>query len=410
MNIIISTELEDIYSKFVVIRSCKEVSSKTGIDTLILHKPDVDEFSIGIFIQKWYSMGIKNFIYINSEPSTTITMLLDGIGGSVIKDEFYFEEEEELLSLLEELGEEEETSSENTELATMNVDILKGFFQSFARGDERIKSPVYMEQAVQAVTDLAELTEYQSTQIVEMGHSAMDVFKRASSIISNMDAKRKQVQKQLEELQELDTHTSRPSFGGSISLFPSVKYTGIHNVLVIKEYTPCKYLTTFIMVYLHYLKVIQGKKVKLIIVHQRGAGLSTRYNEFVSITQESKDRKSLYDAEFIATNDPKTNIMRELLNKEENIFIVIDRLHGKDPIVTGRVKTLNAVSGKGDIKKFSLDKSKTIFSVTNVKDGFIYIPTIKDFPTDKGMKIQAYSQVCKDRFNILDDFIEVVKN
>ena len=117
---------------------------------------------------------------------------------------------------------------------------------------------------------------------------------------------------------------------------------------------------------------------------------------------------SLYDAEVIATNNPKKDVMKELLSRGDDIAIVVDRMYSTEDMVTGRgVTRLNAVSGKNDISKFKLIASETITSTVSCDNSFVTIPTVKDFPTEKDMRYSVYNQIMSDTFNKIDTKIGI---
>lgn len=403
MKVIVSTELDDNFTKFVVVDSFKKVKELQGVTTLIIHKYKESDFDAGVFVSQFHNNGIDQFIYISSSPSSTLQMVLKGVNGYYYEDEFYFEDEEELSTLLEDLGMEDE--DENTSLATSALNVVNDFVSSFAKGDERIKAPLYLENVTSAVNELSLLTHQQELKLNTMGASALEVFEKASAIIRNMDAQNKNIEKKLEELenQQNNSFSSKPAFGNSIMFFSPYKYIGNSKILLIREYAPCRYLTSFVMGYLHHLHYVLNRRPKLIFVHQKGAGVSAKYADFTSITQESMNMSSLYDNEIIATNNPKKEVMKDLLTKQNDVIIVVDRLYGNQDIVSGRVTKINAVGSRSDIARYKVRPEDTIFSITRQPKELFTLPTIKNFPTEIDARYAAYTQVLGDKYEILDN-------
>lgn len=403
MKVIVSTELDDNFTKFVVVDSFKKVKELQGVTTLIIHKYKESDFDAGVFVSQFHNNGIDQFIYISSSPSSTLQMVLKGVNGYYYEDEFYFEDEEELSTLLEDLGMEDE--DENTSLATSALNVVNDFVSSFAKGDERIKAPLYLENVTSAVNELSLLTHQQELQLNTMGASALEVFEKASAIIRNMDAQNKNIEKKLEELenQQNNSFSSKPAFGNSIMFFSPYKYIGNSKILLIREYAPCRYLTSFVMGYLHHLHYVLNRRPKLIFVHQKGAGVSAKYADFTSITQESMNMSSLYDNEIIATNNPKKEVMKDLLTKQNDVIIVVDRLYGNQDIISGRVTKINAVGSRSDIARYKVRPEDTIFSITRQPKELFTLPTIKNFPTEIDARYAAYTQVLGSKYEILDN-------
>ena len=66
MNVIVSSELQDNFSNFVVVDTFRKVRDILNtVTVLILHKFKESEFDVGCFIQEFYKAGnIKTFMYI----------------------------------------------------------------------------------------------------------------------------------------------------------------------------------------------------------------------------------------------------------------------------------------------------------------------------------------------------------
>lgn len=403
MKVIVSTEVEDIFNNFVVVDSFKKVRELQGVTTLIIHKYKETDFDAGVFVSSFHTSGINQFLYISESPSPTLLMVLKGVGGLHYTDEFYLDDEEELLSLLDDIG-ISDSASDVTDLAAPAVEVLSDFVSSFAKGETRIKAPLYLEQVRSAVNELSEITHQQELQLSTMGASALEVFEKASTIIKNMDAQRKNIEKKLEELElsQANAVSAKPSFGNNITFFSPYKYLGNSKVLLIREYAPCRYLTSFILGYLNHLHYELNRRPKLIFVHQKGAGVALKYNAFTAITQESMILSSLYDSEIIATNNPKKEVMKDLLAKPNDVIIVVDRLYGSQDIVTGRVVKLNAVGSRSDIARYKVKPEETIFSITAQPKQLFTIPTIKQFPIEEDARYAVYSSALGDRYKMLD--------
>lgn len=410
MKVIISKSLEDNYNNFIVVDSFKKVRELTGVTTLIIHRPTEDQFNSGVFMAEFHNMGINQFVYISEDPDITIKMLVSGLKGHIITDEFYLEDEEELMMLLEELG---VSNEEDTSLATSNIQVVNDFMQAFARGEERIKAPLYLEQVNQALEGLSTLTQQQEIQIKEMGNSAIEVFEKASSIIRNMDNQRKMIEQQLQELEDSQYNSvpSRPSLGNSIQFFSPIKYNGNAKILFIREYSHCRYLTSFVLGYVHHVHYVSNKRVKLIICHQKGQGVSYIYKDMFTIIDDgSANIVSLYDSELVATNSPKKEVIKDLLSKPCDLFVVVDRLYGSNDILEGRITTkINAVGGNADLKRFNIKAEDTIFPVIENNKGLMYLPTVKDYATQIDARYATYETVHEKNFNLLDTKVGLKK-
>lgn len=407
MLVILSNQLEDNFSRFKVIQSLKELETLGEVECLVIHRYAGDDFLLGISLSKYLDTTIERVVYINDNPSMTIKSLVNGAGGRVYEDEFYLEDEEELLALLE-----EDDCSENTSLTASNGQLAVQFIDAYINGDEKLNVPAYIEQARDAVTALVEGSKELETQLRDVSTNSLVVFEKAGEIIRGLRDANKDIESKLDALQSVATSASQGvAFANSVTMFPTYRHTTVSNsvVLFIRELSPCRYLTSFALAYQNYLRYGKGKKVKLIFVHQKGQGVSDKYREFTSITQESMALSSLYDNPIIATNNPKKEVMRDLLVKPVDVFIIVDRMYGVHDIVSGRVVKINAVSGRSDLKRYKVDAKDTIFSVTNQIDSLFTIPTLAKYPEGTESRYAIYNQMFKTFYAKLDAMIGLGK-
>lgn len=411
MKVIVSTELKDIFNSFVVVDSFERVKELKDVGTLILHKCKETDFDAGVCISELHNTGsIIQFVYINENPSAVLRMVVTGIKGYYTADEFYLEDEEELLLLLEDLGASD--ADENKELpAQPALEVVTDFVGAFARNEKRINAPVYLEQVRGAINELSTLSQQQSTQLTTMGLSAISIFENASKVIQHMDENRKALSEKLDQLEREQAEAISPktAFSSSIMYFAPYKYIGNAKVLLIREYAHCRYLTSFILGYLHHLRYELNLKAKLVFVYQKGAGVSAKYSEYPEINQTSMTMASLYDNEIVTTNNPKKEVMRDLLNTSNDIIVVIDRLYGSQDIVTGRVSKVNAVSGFSDVKRYKLKPFDTIFSVTSQREQLFTLSNIRNYPREVDARKSAYLHCMAEHYRILDQRAGVAK-
>ena len=402
MRVIISKDLTDNLHGYKVERSFKHVMDLKDIECLIIHNYTENDFDAGVFVSKLHSLNVGTFIYINSAPAVALRMVILGVGGAIFEDEFYFEDVDELNSLVDDVL---SGASATHSLAVSNIAVISDFMQAFARNDAKLKQPLYLDRVNSAISDLQETTKQQEFQLTTMGSSAVAIFEKASKIITSMSDQQRTLQDQLEKLmlnQETQTSPRDRFNSGDLQFFPSHKYFGTCKVLFIRELSPCRYLTSFLYAYRHHVHYEKNKRCKLIFVHQKGKGVSLKYSSgYTSITQESMHDASLYHESIIATNNPKQDVLRNLLANDD-VIIVVDRLYGAQDIVTGKVVRVNAVSGLSDLARYNVQLKDTIFTMTKPDNCLFCIPHIQQYPGIKDSRIAKYVQTCSDSFTILD--------
>lgn len=399
MKVIISNVLEDKFSNFILVDSFKRASELSGVDTLIIHKYAESDFDVGVFVTTFHKSGVQTFVYISDTPSSTLRMALIGVKGYYFEDEFYLEDEEELIALLNDLDSEEGQLA----LAAPALDVIGDFVGAVSRGEERAKTPVLMNSVSSALNEVSMILKQQEVQLTSMGESAIEVFERSKQIIGQMNSQNKLIEAKLRELEMgMSSAPSKATFSNSIMFFAPYTYRSNSKLLLIREYSPVRYLTSFILGYLHHLHYELNRRPKLVFVVGKGAGIASKYGDFPIITQDNMSLQSLYDGEVVVTNNPKREVMKDLLSKPNDVFIVVDRLYSSVDIVSGRLVKVNAVGSRSDIARYNVKPEDTIFTVTKQPKQFFDIPVIKSFPTEPEARYATYSQVLGDRYSLLD--------
>lgn len=424
MNVIVSCDIDKTtFDNFIVVDSFSAIK-KLGtpcIETLIIHHFKEKVFDVGIFINECKDSGIKRFIYISEHPDETIKMCLKGLNSYVYTTEDYLEDEEELQFLIDDIIQDEEKETTALSNVEQNVNILEEFIDGFKRKDPKIGAPIYLNRAQEAVNELSVVTQKQELQLTTMGEESRKIFSQARTIIEQLILQNKEREAQILEVQQnANTTGARVPMSSSVSIYAPYNHFSAVPVLLFREFSPCRYLTSFVMAYEHYLHYQLNKRVKLIICHSKDAQISKKYtgNDFVAITEVSFKTTSLYDNEKIAINIPKKDLLKKLIDVSNlDIVIVVDRLYGNMPIIKGKhVTTVNAISGSSDVDRFGLGNSfkDTIIPVSEFNyrgnQPFVTLKTIQDFPPEVDTRYAAYTLYYKDVFSKLDEKLKLVRN
>lgn len=423
MNVIVSCDIDKTaFDNFIVVDSFGAIKKiqASCIDTLIIHHFKETSFDVGIFINEYKNRGIKRFIYISAEPDNVVKTSLKGLNSYIYTTEDYLEDEEELQFLIEDIIKAEETETTALSNVEQNVQILEQFIEGFKKKDPKIEAPIYLNRAKEAVNELSVINHKQELQITTMGEASRQIFSQAKAIIEQMFMQRKEAESKVEELEKaVNSSSARVPMSSSVDIYGQYKHFAAGTILLIREFSPCRYLTSFIMAYEHYLHYSLNKRVKLVICHSKASEISKKYtgDDFVAITDVSYKTSSLYDNEKIAINIPKKELLKKLIEVNNiDIVIVVDRLYGNTPIISGKnVITLNAISGSSDIARYKLDTSfeNTIIPVSEFKvenkSPFVTLQTIKDFPPEVDTRYAVYTMQYKDTFKKLDEKLKLVK-
>lgn len=396
MKVILSSTLGINFVSYKVVTSIAELvtgaeSNSPEYDNLegvILHKTEETDTEIGLGISKLNKLGIKTMGYINCNPSIILKCSIKAIGGIVLEDEMFISDEASLDMLFNSasIGDLVATDS-----ADRSLEIVADFVTAFMNKESRVNTEFYLRSVKNAVDELSKQTKKSESDIKTISLSAVEVFKEVSVMLTEMQKQSLELSNNLSMLGGL---SAQKYTGVSIGMFPTYQYVGGAKVLCVREVSPCRFLTSFMIAYANYLKNSCNKRTKVVIVHQKSFCMSTRYSEFTRVMNSSSD-DSLFNADIVVTDSPKKDVLRKLLSTGSDIVIVIDRLYG-DPIVSGRVETVYAVSGESDVSKFHLNGKKVIFTYKSTPSSFLHIPYISSYGQKSEVRAGKYYQACKD--------------
>lgn len=411
MNVILSSLLDRKYSHFKICASTKEIRELgvSNVDTLILHKvEDIPEFYLCIELVQLHLDGVKKFLYISDTQSSTLQSVITGLHGQLFTDEFYFDSDDDLLELLSFVDEAHE------DIAESSLAVVKDLVDNLQSKSTAL-SPIYIEQLNEAVSSL-ELQVYDTNiKLQNMGESSISLITSAESAIAQIKKTNDNLMNTISEIENRVSSSPRATMGRAY-IFPDVSYVGNNRILYVREVSPCRYLTSFLMAYIKYLRTRKNVDAKLVILFTKGVDVLKKYENCVTITEETLQSQSalenLYNSEIVATNVPRRDVVQSLITGTKPNIIVLDRLYRGKPLLTSnssgasQVRRLTAVSGKSDVSRFNLNLANTIFPVSGPKGCFLCIPHFKkiDVSSDDSTKYVCYNDNCKADFEKLDKF------
>ena len=403
MNIIVSNTLNKKYKNFKIVTSIKELLDLNlkEVNSVVFHELCEKEFDIGIHIPRLSSEGVTHFFYISKKPMITIKMCIRALGGVVLQDDFYFEDEEELMYLVN----SDTNSLVTTDDSKSSIEVLGEFFQNFANNSPKISNKFYLNTVNKALKELTKATDTKDYVIRNMGNSAVAIFETASSILNDMEKHKEELEAKLQEIESVTAIQSKPRFAlrdPAIRLFPPVEYAGGKRILLIHEYSSCRYLTSCILAYQRYLSLYKNVQCKVVFIHGNEQDTCKKYmdSDFTTITPETLGRTDLLGADIINTSCPKSEVIHAILSTKEEYYIFVDRLY-REPIIKGRVVKLNAISGCSDLQRFKLNTKDCVFSTVADNANSLCIPHIPQFSSVRATKYSLYMQTILNDKNSL---------
>lgn len=411
----------DNYKEFIVVDSFKELNEK-GLDKsdcLIYHHCSSEiELNIGIELESLSKKGMRKFIYICSKETgvlASIRMFISSKQGIILDDEFYFESEDELKYLVSEGWDDYAHSIVESH---SDISVISDFYRTYLQGNDGALSvnKFYLERVGEAIENVSKEHKITLQQMQDMSNTASNLFGSAGHLIDNLVESRDKLVEQVGQLEDAikttESQQSRPRMRNDIvAIYPSVNYSGVNNILYIREISPVYALTSFLLAYVNYMINYENKRVRIVFIHTKSSLMLKKYDNMIDgmtyITSENMQNDALFDHTYIHLDTPKKMIITKLLGRSSfDLTIVVDRYYA-NRLLTGRTHTLFAVSGQGDVRREGLKWNECITSIRAPKSVFISIPAIKSYPTLEAEKYSKYARECQDMFDKLSDFADV---
>jgi len=388
------------YEGYTIVSSLKELF-RSDVTDIVLHTPQGKPQDIVLDISALMNNRPNlKLVYINDNPVSLLRMAIDSLNGVCLTNTACLESADDLNSLFEDYA------LVNIQEATMlhNIEVLQNFIGEFISSNGNVSS-YNVTSAKRALTQLREEAHIPFEQARKIGTTAMEVLNETQDYLRQLNEQYIKLQEQL-KLLEGKPKPIAPSFTSGTLFYPTVEINNIPltKILYIKEYSPCRYLTSFLLAYRNYLNYKRNKRVKLVFVIQRGTCISKRYDFATMISQESAKDASLFKNDIIAVNVPQKQVIERLLNKDGgnyDIVILVDRLYSANILKSSHknFKKLDAISGKSDITRYGLNTSNVILphiSLSGKEFGFI--PIIKSYPAeDENSRYVAYQHACGEK-------------
>jgi hypothetical protein len=405
MNVLVS-DTTNRYDSWLVVRGLKDVKDIVGnIDNLIYHKSmESSEDKIRYLTDLYKGRTACKIIYVRNrdEVDNAIRMLVvGGLNGKYVDDEFFLESERELNNLITDLS----VVVDKKDLASSSV--LNDFFNRYlSEGGSSIPKG-YLSIVKKAAMDLIDSYHYKSLETLKMSESAAEIFSSSVELVAKMKEQQFNLEKDLRKLKEskneLDAFTVPPTGASSVSYYPKVSYMKNKDIIRVKDLGRNPLVISFMLGFREYLEKIKNVRPKMIVVEGNGKWIEDRYSDMKWVTNSNKNDVRNFYGDVVFTNCPTSLVMNRLLNDNDyDICIVIDRtVSYKDNILHCKGKEFFVVSGDSLISKFKLPRGKCISLIKEIVGTLLSIPLFDDYPERDDQRINRYLKDCATQYELL---------
>ena len=390
---ILTTRETKSFHGFERVRSVKDITKLTKKSYLIIESYDDKDFELALFlINSVMSLGIHQVAYVTDNPVQIIDELMKSINAYRAHLPESIETPENISALMRAMADEDK--SDDQETLVENLEVLTDFVNSKVAGEPKVKRRLITSslQTIVSALDDTVFSDRLRRQIQDM----------IVSFIMNTNNLQREISKLEKEIVNLKASTMSGANG--ISSFQQYTYVGNARVLLIKEHTPTRYLTSFLISFINYLSDVASVKSKLIIIDNNNDNLDIRYEGIKKADFETirKEVATLTLSPVVYTATPNKSVLDTLFESVGvELFVVLDRTQKSINAVTGRsIKVANAVSSKSKMRKLNLNANETIVNDQADVSQLGMISLVESYPKMEDARIltlqQAFSNVMKN--------------
>lgn len=391
MNYILTTKRLSI-PNFQVISTVKDFKLINARSVIIVDDFTDKEYDVIMFlVRSKMSTGFYGLASVDEDASLLIKEVVRLLNGLVLEDESYIESINSVSDLIEEI--------DNYQPDEVGVDTDSYYSTISAFVEEHLdKEPRATQKRLEtSLMGLSDALDY-SEKVGLIGQNFLsfvrDGIAHENRLMKEIDTAKRESEKSI----------GRTYAGGTgISTYPTYSHMESTKILLIKEYTPCQYLTSFLIALREYLYNVCNQSTRLLIICKDDEVVDTRYGNMTEISTRNLDAnksKASLNSELYTKTPTKAVLDAILKSVGTNIYIVVDRLYKKDPIITGRnIININAVSSISKMRTFNLKPNETIINNVGETSQLVYLQTIENFPSDTASRIDIIQRVFREDIN-----------
>lgn len=344
-----------------------------------------------------------NVYYVAQELDGAISIMVSDIGGHLVEDEYFIEHPEELIYLSEGTG---------TDLVVADeLDNMRALVGSLSTITDLVTKEQDAGLSLIVTRSLAKLEEELTGQ-VEQREVVEELLGR---VLADTDDWQKQLEAEKANIEaiveNLKTQADQAVQQGTVAThsmnlqFPTYMYNQKAPVIVFKEYSNTRYLTSFVQGFRNWLS-IRGKVCRVLVVDQPGDSQIKRYRDIPDINRRTYKGSEVIVKTTGVVTEPFKDVMDHMFTRGDKVILVIDRMYREKPFVqgTGPIYTYHAFSGMTEyqttqIKKDPLHALVPIISSrewTTLQHIQGYKP---DIITRENTYIQKYAEVYQQMYN-----------
>lgn len=383
-----------------VVRSVKDVVTVTKSSFVVFESSDdLLEDAVSFLVGVVKRVLNTHLVYIASNPVPLIEEVIKGLGSQSLRDDSYLDDLNSYSELIDYL-EKGDTSLDEDEDISSEISVLDSFVSEQVENLSPIQRNMVQDSYDKVVGTLDEMTskDVLREQLVNFAHVSRE---RVVSLEQDLKLKEKEVA------------NLAPRGGGFLAgtnNYPVYNYSGSAKVLVVKEHSPCRYLTSFLYAFAERQEKVNNIKTKLIVVSSKNYMTELRYNgafDEANPTTIVQSRGRLMTSTKVYTTTPTAAVMDFLMQSlGYDLYVILDRTDKKEECVAGRgIKTVHAVSNLNHMRALKLEVKNTIVNDLGVQGQLGVLAMINNIGTKNDERIAKIQQGMDITVTLLENIL-----
>jgi len=406
MRVLVSKEKLGKREGYLVTDTLSNIDDFSKVEVLIYHSSMDSLVDVVFILSNLKNQNVK-LIYINQSVDPLLYTIFKGLDGDIIDNKEIIYD----LDLINFVVDNYKNTGMSVKDTISDVETVVKSLELLSKSDkdkvlDLLKNKFWLKKLDNALANI-------ETSIVrsdKLNKEVVALVEDAKNLVDNLKQWNESTNIELENTLRFLEEMEQKSRVNSPYVYSSYNVpVSVTKVMYIKVYGTCKYLNSFILSYIHYLKNHMGKKVKGLFILPKFKLFLSKFENVARLAPDSVDIMDFNVSDYYITYDPKKIVFDAFFSQNANLYILVDYMFDTEDIVKGyNITKFYAVGGKRDIDKFRLNPTYCISSLTSYYNCTV-IKHIKGYQAETSdlIRQQLYFKNMKETYENISKLLEV---
>lgn len=385
-----------------VVRSVKDVVTVTKSSFVVYESStDLVEDVVTFLVSVINRVSNTHLVYVASSPVPLVEETIKGLGSQSLRDDSYLDDLNSYSELIDYL--ESGAKVLDDEDITAQLAVLDDFVVSNLAKASPVVGNMVRESYDTVIHTLDEMT---SRDVLREQLVGLIYYNNAKLIGLEQDLILKE-----KELANLAPRGM--GFTSGSNSYPVYNYTGTDaKVLLVKEHTPCNYLTSFLYAFAERQVKTNNIKTKFIVVTDKDYMTDVRYSKgFDEANPQTivQNKGKLVTSTKVYTATPTSSVMDMLMSSiGSELYIILDRTRKREECLMGRgVKVIHAVTNLDHMRALKLQIQDTLVNDRGMQGQLGVLAAIANIGTKFDERLAKIQQGMDSTMKVLEEKLEL---